>query len=358
MTHITRRFAAVIMGGVLVFSMLYGSGAVFSQEEVLPVDPQAAANPREDAAENAPAPDTMDTLRDRNNELTKLYGELKIDRDNLLAQSKRLLEENKTYGEIKKSSDEFAEQKQLLLEHKDISEKKIQDLESNFQSLKMHISQLTQERNELKKILESKERNQEEDLRRMRAQIEVEYKEMIDKVTPLKKENQSLKEQLEKSRKDLGVFEQTISQGQSEADALKQQVALLDQQNQKLIKENMHMLDETRSFPSKFTEMAAQNQQLIDQTADMHYNLGVFYVNNKEYKRALQEFEKTLELRPNDADTHYNLGYIYAEHLIDRPKAILYFKKYLTYAPDAHDADWVNKYLLTWQTWYGQGALK
>jgi hypothetical protein len=44
--------------------------------------------------------------------------------------------------------------------------------------------------------------------------------------------------------------------------------------------------------------------------------------------------------------------------LVDRPKAIEYFKRYLTYAPDAADADWVNKYLLTWETWYGKSTLK
>jgi len=116
--------------------------------------------------------------------------------------------------------------------------------------------------------------------------------------------------------------------------------------------------EEGRALPGKFAELAGQNKRLIDDTADMHYNLGVFYTNNHEYKRAVQEFGKALKIRPNDAGANYNLGYIYAEYLVDRPKAIKFFKDYLTFAPDAKDAEWVRKYILTWQSWYGKVPIK
>ena len=90
----------------------------------------------------------------------------------------------------------------------------------------------------------------------------------------------------------------------------------------------------------------------------MHYNAGVFYARNKEFGRAIKEFQKVLDIKPQDPQANYNLGYIYAEHLVDRPKAISYFKNYLTYAPDAHDADWVKRYIMTWQTWYGRQVMK
>ncbi|HQP10000.1 MAG TPA: tetratricopeptide repeat protein, partial [Candidatus Omnitrophota bacterium] len=85
---------------------------------------------------------------------------------------------------------------------------------------------------------------------------------------------------------------------------------------------------------------------------------GVSNIKNKEYKRAIKEFEKVLELKPDDAYANYNLGYIYAEHLVDREKAIEHFKKYLTYAPNEKDANWVRKYVLTWQTWYKKNIAK
>jgi tetratricopeptide (TPR) repeat protein len=91
----------------------------------------------------------------------------------------------------------------------------------------------------------------------------------------------------------------------------------------------------------------------------MHYNLGVFYTKNKEYPRAIAEFEKSIELNPEDPYAHFNLGYIYAEYLVDRPKAIVNFRKYLSLLKtDDKDADWVKKYILTWQTWEGKKPIE
>lgn len=107
--------------------------------------------------------------------------------------------------------------------------------------------------------------------------------------------------------------------------------------------------------PPKFAELARQNTALIKETANMHYNLGVFYMKQKEYSRAAAEFEKAIELTPNDAYAHFNLGYIYAEYLVNRPKAIEHFQDYLRLAKkDDKDVDWVKKYILTWESWQGK----
>jgi tetratricopeptide (TPR) repeat protein len=84
----------------------------------------------------------------------------------------------------------------------------------------------------------------------------------------------------------------------------------------------------------------------------MHYNLGVFYSNRKEYSRAIAEFEKAVELVPDDAAAHFNLGYIYAEQLVNRERAIRHFQQYLRYAKHGDkDADWVKRYIVTWQAY-------
>jgi tetratricopeptide (TPR) repeat protein len=87
----------------------------------------------------------------------------------------------------------------------------------------------------------------------------------------------------------------------------------------------------------------------------MHYNLGVFYSQNKEFDRATAEFEKAIEVNPDDASSYFNLGYIYAEHLQNRPKAVANFRQFLKLAKrDDKDADWAKRYILTWQTWEGK----
>ncbi len=82
----------------------------------------------------------------------------------------------------------------------------------------------------------------------------------------------------------------------------------------------------------KYIKLARENKILVKRTALMHYNLGVFYTQNKEYNRAVAEFEKAIELNPEDALAHFNLGFIYAEHFENRPKAIERFNQYLKLA--------------------------
>ncbi|HOU36109.1 MAG TPA: tetratricopeptide repeat protein, partial [Candidatus Omnitrophota bacterium] len=118
---------------------------------------------------------------------------------------------------------------------------------------------------------------------------------------------------------------------------------------------NRSLEKKIEQVPARFAEIARENKVLIKETALMHYNLGVFYTKNKEYSRAIAEFEKTVELNPNDAAAQYNLGFIYAEYLVNRPKALEHFRKFLSLVKsDDKDVDWVKKYILTWQTWEGK----
>lgn len=112
-------------------------------------------------------------------------------------------------------------------------------------------------------------------------------------------------------------------------------------------------------IPKKFAEVTRENKMLLKETALMHYNLGVFYTEKKEYNRAVAEFEKSIELNPDDGYAYFNLGYLYAEYLVNRPKAIESFRLFLKYATgDDKDVDWVKRYILTWQAWEGKTPLK
>jgi tetratricopeptide (TPR) repeat protein len=118
---------------------------------------------------------------------------------------------------------------------------------------------------------------------------------------------------------------------------------------------NRSLEKKLEQIPSRFAEIARENKVLVKETALMHYNLGVFYTKNKEYSRAIAEFEKDVELNPDDAAAHYNIGFIYAEYLTNRPLAITHFRKFLSLVKsEDKDVDWVKKYILTWQTWEGK----
>jgi tetratricopeptide (TPR) repeat protein len=105
-------------------------------------------------------------------------------------------------------------------------------------------------------------------------------------------------------------------------------------------------------LPQKFSEVVKKNEELLKETAGMHYNLGVFFIKNKEYDRAIVEFEKAIEIYPEDPYSYYNLGYIYAQYSIDRSKAVKYFRQFLQFVKNEDkDVEWVKDYLLTWEAY-------
>ena len=224
----------------------------------------------------------------------------------------------------------------------------------NVDQLKLHLKELMQERVRLQALLKEALSDEGDKIARATAKLKEDYQVAKEEQNTIKQEKISLMNDLKQSQKDYLILEKAKTKLEDKLAILEDQVTELDNKNDELEKENKHLGKEARTFPQKFAELARQNKKLIEQSADRHYNLGVFYVKNKEYKQAIEEFNKVLEIKPQHAYAHYNLGYIYAEYLVDRKKAIEYFKSYLTYAPDAKDADWVRKYILTWQTWYGK----
>jgi eukaryotic-like serine/threonine-protein kinase len=70
-----------------------------------------------------------------------------------------------------------------------------------------------------------------------------------------------------------------------------------------------------------------------------HYWQGVFYRGRDDYRMAIEEQNKTLELDPDYADAHNELGYSYI-YLRDFAKAIEHFQKYAALNPkDANPLD-------------------
>jgi tetratricopeptide (TPR) repeat protein len=117
------------------------------------------------------------------------------------------------------------------------------------------------------------------------------------------------------------------------------------------VQDNKRLAQEIEENARKVSQVALLKDRLIKENAVLHYNLGVVYLQRQEFNEAIGEFQKVLELNPNDAATHYNLGIIYADYLGNKPKAILHFKKYLALDPKDKDADRARKYILTWETW-------
>ncbi len=84
------------------------------------------------------------------------------------------------------------------------------------------------------------------------------------------------------------------------------------------------------TFLISFVSACVSNTVVKDtQKASAHYQLGVSYLNDNNIQPAFVEFQKALELNPNDKNIHNAIGIIYLQKLEDYPKAIKHFKEAL-----------------------------
>jgi tetratricopeptide (TPR) repeat protein len=75
--------------------------------------------------------------------------------------------------------------------------------------------------------------------------------------------------------------------------------------------------------------MGTERESFAQECALLRYNLGYFFFREKDYKRAAEEFERSVKLNPKNMDAYYNLGIIYDEYLNKDAEAIANYKKYL-----------------------------
>jgi tetratricopeptide (TPR) repeat protein len=94
-------------------------------------------------------------------------------------------------------------------------------------------------------------------------------------------------------------------------------------------------LKELNKANKELLRLGVEKERLIVENAKMHYNLGVLFFNNGDYKMAAYEFETALKYMPNDFDTHYNLAILYDYHIKDSRRAKEHYRKYLSLAGDS-----------------------
>lgn len=299
--------------------------------------------------------------------LTKLstdYDRIYKDRENVIEQSKRIIQEKNELLNIKESFEELSGEKERLLQEKEKIAGRLNESEEAVGRLEETLKNYESELIEKKKLL--KEYATEEEQVVEESSMEgVDFRKPEVTLRALKKENINLSDSLEDINKELDNikknWEETESDYKKEAQASQKRYDELHNMHEDLLAEYHQVVREYEllqvdmdKFPSKFAALANQNEKLIEETAKMHYNLGVFYFKESEYQRSIPEFERAIKLDPKDAGSYYYLGHIYAERLGRHREAIEYFKKHLQLAPHSVHSDWVKKYMLSRQAWDGE----
>jgi tetratricopeptide (TPR) repeat protein len=217
---------------------------------------------------------------------------------------------------------------------------------------------------ERQKLLE-----QNEFLKNQYVGIQQEMTEMKNRYAKLEKERDAALQvsqkdkkvlELESQRKELAKKLEEYSQQIKDYETKLKDRTALEKQNKILAEDYAQVKDDYEKLKLQYQVTSKESQihkavvkrsgSLPEENATLHYNLGVMSAQQGEYAKAVSEFEKVLQLKPDDAETHYNLGVIFSEHLNDRKKAVAHFKRYLALAPDDPDAERVRRFMLTWET--------
>jgi tetratricopeptide (TPR) repeat protein len=165
----------------------------------------------------------------------------------------------------------------------------------------------------------------------------------------LKKQKESddnlerLKTEIEKRIRKISELEEGLNQA-------KKKLAELEKENKRLtqISEftgNVQVKKQEEHIAHLEADLSNARQRMQKQEALLHYNLGVSYMKEKYYDMAIDEYQKALELNPNDPDIHYNLAILYDDCSRNPKRAIQHYQKYLELRPDAADIDEVKGWI-------------
>jgi len=77
---------------------------------------------------------------------------------------------------------------------------------------------------------------------------------------------------------------------------------------------------------------------------DAYCGIGIAYLNQKKYKEAIEAFEKVIALDPDKAIAYYLLGMAY-EEIMNYGEAISAWNKFLALSPEGKRAERVRKHI-------------
>ena len=255
---------------------------------------------------------------------------------------------------------------------------KIKDLSSNLKSstniisdLKLEIEKLGQENGGLRKKIEEAGKSAEsqalkisglgKDRQELTARISSLQRELegkTNKVSELEKDNLQLQNNLEKTKNQLDTvsgrtekklgerFDRERQKLEADLASAKNYVKLVEKERDDYLTKSVELKENLNKTLKEFSEANKKNKTLQAEVADMHYNLGVILTKQNNFRAAMREYEKVLELKPDDKDSHYNLAIIYDEYMKDNKRALEHYRAYLKIAPEGKDTQKVRKWVI------------
>jgi len=81
----------------------------------------------------------------------------------------------------------------------------------------------------------------------------------------------------------------------------------------------------------------------VEEEKEPHFMAGKTAINGMDYRGAIEEFEKALEINPRSASAHFELAWLYDEKESDPAAAIYHYEQFLKCRPGADNAEIVRQ---------------
>ena len=252
----------------------------------------------------------------------------------LLWQNARLSSNLKSSTKITQSLREQLEQlrqeNQSYMDKTQKEQSQLDNLSTEVNSLRQDKSVSTQRESDMKKLVDDAEQSLENQNRKVR-ELQQQLQNADEKIRRQKKASASLEQQTRSARANPAMTPEYVKLVEGEW-------AVATQKTEELKKELQRTL-------SALSGQNRERDKLRSDTATMHYNLAVILTEQQNYPAAVREYEKVLEIRPNDADAHYNLAIIYDDYVRDNRKALAHYRQYVKAVPDAPEAERVRQWI-------------
>ncbi|MFH1691522.1 MAG: tetratricopeptide repeat protein [Candidatus Omnitrophota bacterium] len=192
--------------------------------------------------------------------------------------------------------------------------------------------------------------NVRQELKEERRKSSEDKKKLLDQINANMQEKEAA---LQDKKKFAQYFydERKISLVASEdVDVLRDELATLKKDSRReIILMQEGFKKKKQDYDTKILSLESQldkaRKRLNTEADRYHYNLGVLYVQNKEYDLAIAEFKNALGYNEKNAQAHYNLGIIYDDYFRDVGNAKYHYRRFLELDPTSDDAESVREWL-------------
>ncbi len=175
---------------------------------------------------------------------------------------------------------------------------------------------------------------------------------MLDQTTSeLAKRNQemnNLKAQMDVIQKELAELQKKNEEAQQEKNRLQEilKKSVIEGEREEYLKLISEAEKSNESALGKVMASDREKEILKTSLADSEFKLGNEAFRRRDFEAAVVHYMKTLENRPSDAYANHNLGIIFDYYLLDKDRAIHYYRNYLDLKPVTEEANEIRERIL------------